>query len=178
MNRSIVAIGDSITYGFPYSHRESWVLISAKRLGIPMLNQGQCGETTAEMRVRFKQDVLVENPTHVIIMGGTNDAFYNIPVELVCHNIYQMCELAVAAQVKPILGLPIPVNEVQIEEWLKKYRQWLRDFAAKMNYQVIDFYTAMVDSETGLIIRECHDDGVHPNITGYQKMAAAVSIED
>lgn len=175
MSCKVVAIGDSITYGFPYSHRESWVALCSQRLGITIVNKGQCGDTTAEMRVRFRQDVLPEKPSHVIIMGGTNDAFYNIPVEMVCNNIFKMCELAESVQVKPIIGIPIPVNELQAEQWLKSYRSWLREFAEKMGYPVIDFYATVVETTTGYLGPECHDDGVHPNLTGYQRMATAVT---
>lgn len=177
MSSIVVAIGDSITYGYPYTHQESWVYLASRRLGIPMINKGEPGETTGEMRQRFAADVLAEKPTHVIIMGGTNDAFYNLPLERVCNNIYRMCEEAHIAGIKPIIGIPVPVNEAQAEAWLKAYRTWLQDFAGRMGFQVLDFYSVLVDSGTGLLKPDCHDDGVHPNLSGYRAMAKIVCVE-
>ncbi|HEX3031018.1 MAG TPA: GDSL-type esterase/lipase family protein [Bacillota bacterium] len=177
MSVKIVAIGDSITYGFPYSPRESWVSLAFSRLGHRAINLGENGATTGEMRARFASQVLVEKPTHVIIMGGTNDAFYNLPVELVCNNIDRMCEEARAERVMPIIGLPIPVNEAPAEAWLQTYRSWLRGYAARMNYPLLDFYTALVDPQTGWLVESCHEDGVHPSLEGYRRMAQLVLKE-
>ncbi len=76
---SIVCLGDSITYGFPFGPEESWVALSAQALGLNMVNKGANGDTTRGMRRRFKRDVVSLNPAYVIIMGGANDAFMDIP---------------------------------------------------------------------------------------------------
>lgn len=177
MEISVVAIGDSITAGFPYTPRESWVFLAALRLGIPILNKGISGDLTGPIRARFARDVLTNQPTHTIIMGGTNDAFFNLPREAACNNIYRMCEQAEEAGIQPILGIPIPVNEIPAENWLRKFRGWLRDYACRQGYQVLDFYAALADQETGWLRADCHEDGVHPNILGYRTMAEIVRVE-
>ena len=74
----IVAIGDSLTYGFPFSPRYSWVFAVGNSAGLTMINKGVCGETTEDMLRRFKRDVIELHPDHVIITGGSNDAFAGI----------------------------------------------------------------------------------------------------
>ncbi|HEX3030798.1 MAG TPA: GDSL-type esterase/lipase family protein [Bacillota bacterium] len=172
----IVAIGDSITYGYPYSPRESWTWLAFNAQGICCLNKGEPGETSGEMRARFTSDVILEEPSHVIIMGGTNDSFYNLSLEIVCNNIDRMCQQAVSKGITPIVGIPIPVNEQPAEAWMQQYRTWLRTYANRMGFQQLDFYQAVVDQETGWIAAEYHDDGVHPNLAGYQKMASIVKL--
>ncbi|MHB8172351.1 MAG: SGNH/GDSL hydrolase family protein [Thermincolia bacterium] len=173
----VVAIGDSITYGYPYSRKESWVRIASDRLGISIFNSGQPGDLTADLRSRFQKDVLSFNPTHVIIMGGTNDAFYNIPEATVRNNIYQMTEMAKAAGIKPTIGIPIPVDDTISEQRLSLYRKWMREFAQGQGFPVLDFYKVMVDQESGYLKQGLYDDGVHPNLEGYQGMAEIVEIK-
>lgn len=172
----VVAIGDSVTYGYPYTPRESWVQLASQRLGMTIVNRGEPGEITAEMLARFYPDVVSLNPSHVIILGGTNDAFSNIPASSLRNNIYKMTEQAKAAGIIPIIGLPIPVNDELSEVRLKSYRDWMREFAYGQGYQILDFYAALVDEVSGFIKVGYHDDGVHPNRKGYQAMSDIVYI--
>ena len=173
----VVALGDSITFGYPYTRKESWVRIAGDRLGISFFNSGQPGDLTADLRRRFPKDVLNYRPTHVIIMGGTNDAFVNIPEATVRNNIYQMTEMSKGVRIKPIIGIPIPLDDTISEQRLSLYREWMRDFAQGQGFQVLDFYKVMVDPETGYLKQGLHDDGVHPNLEGYQEMAKIVEIK-
>ncbi len=166
----IVALGDSLTYGFPYLPNLSWVRLVAAETGLDLINRGVNGNTTAGMLVRFKRDVLQYSPSHVIITGGANDAFDNVPVAEVSANIQQMVELALQHNVKPIIGLTLPCNFPDEERLLAQYRQVLCDFAANNFFTVLDFYTALADSN-GFIKYGLHVDGVHPNETGYRVMA-------
>lgn len=173
MKVTAVAIGDSITYGYPYRPEYSWTALAARELGITILNKGVCGETTGDMRARFAQDVLPHRPQLVIIMGGTNDAFLHIRPQEVADNLAGMVQAAREAGIVPVLGMPIPSNYPEDEVMLDQYRQWLREYAAREKVALIDFYSPML-APGGAALREgLHVDGVHPSEAGYQVMARA-----
>lgn len=169
----IAAIGDSITYGFPYLPDSSWFNLTAERLSFDYVNSGVNGDTTGGMLGRFHRDVLSHQPSHVIIMGGTNDAYMGFKGNHVLNNIRSMAESAVENGIIPIIGLPIPCNDQMGERLLSEYRADMREYALSRNLGYIDFYTAMRD-ESGTEIKEgLHCDGLHPNTDGYQTMADA-----
>ncbi len=173
----VVALGDSITYGFPYTPRESWVNIACDLLGINIINEGSCGDTTSFMLYRFFASVLHYHPTHVIIMGGVNDAFWKISKEKVEEHIIKMCTNAEDSGIIPVIGLPTPVCEAPFEEILKGYRYRMCLYAESRGYKIIDFYRSILDPETGGIQWGYHVDGVHPSIDGYEAMSMAVKRE-
>ena len=172
----IVAIGDSITYGFPYTSKGSWFNLAAKQLNIEHMNKGINGDTTDGMLERFYKDVLRQKLSHVIIMGGTNDAYAGIAVDEVINNLQTMAELAVDNTIIPIFGLPIPCNDVDAESLLGQYREQICQYAAENDIAIIDFYGAMVDEGSGKIKEGLHSDGIHPNEAGY-KVMAGVAVE-
>lgn len=167
----IVAIGDSITYGYPYQPEDSWTTQAAARLGITIINQGVCGETTGDMVNRFHQDVLPYHPSHVIIMGGTNDVFLGIVVREIIDNILLMVQMSRESGIIPLLGVPIPINYYEDEQALQQYRRWLKQYAATENIALIDFNLKMAAGEGCGLRPELHVDGVHPNESGYKQMA-------
>ncbi len=170
--KKIVAIGDSITYGFPYSTKFSWVQLASEELGIPIINKGINGDTTGAMRERFEEVVCRYLPSHVIIMGGTNDACGRVEAEEVEDNIRYMAEIAFAQEITPILGLPIPCNYPQDEYILGLYREDMREYALAKNLPVIDFYTAFLKWGSKQVENAFFADVLHPNERGYQVMAA------
>lgn len=170
----IAAIGDSLTYGFPYTPRQSWVYAIAARLGVKTVNKGVCGETTGEMAWRFGTDVVALKPETAIIMGGSNDAFSGIGAAEVAGNIRFMAEQAKLYHINPVVGLPIPCNYPGEEALLTEYRQWMRDYCTSQAIAVIDFYTPLLGTAGGLRT-ELQVDGVHPNTAGYLVMADAAA---
>ncbi|MCE5285063.1 MAG: GDSL-type esterase/lipase family protein [Pelosinus sp.] len=169
----IVAMGDSITYGYPYTLEDSWLYLAAKELEIDCINKGINGDSTAGMVSRFECDVLKCKPSHVIIMGGTNDAYAAAAAKQVIDNIGDMAKSALYSGVIPVIGLPIPCNDSAEEKRLGQYREGMRRYAADNNIEVIDFHTIMVD-DSGLQIKNgLHCDGIHPNTAGYKVMAGA-----
>lgn len=174
-NIKIAAIGDSITYGYPYEPAVSWINLTAEALSIAYTNQGINGDTTDGMLQRFDHDVLRYKPSHVIIMGGTNDARFDITVDQVSNNIRKMVEAALQKGIIPIIGLPIPCNDLVQEKLLGQYRRKMRHYAEKNDVLFIDFHEVMVD-DTGVNIKNgLHYDGVHPSKAGYEVMAGAVA---
>ena len=87
MSKTIVAIGDSLVYGFPYSPRYSWVHLASLEIGEEIVNKGVCGETTEDIMLRITDDVIALKPDLAIIMGGTNDAFMDTLPDEVGENI-------------------------------------------------------------------------------------------
>ena len=171
----IVAIGDSITYGYPYEPAVSWLNPTAEGLNIDYSNQGINGDTTDGMLQRFERDVLRQKPSHVIIMGGTNDAYTGIAINQVMDNIHDMVELAVEKGIIPILGLPIPCKDLTQEKLLGQYRAAMGQYAKDQQIEIIDFHKAMVDDD-GVTIKEgLHCDDVHPSIAGYEVMAGVAA---
>ena len=167
----IAAIGDSITYGYPYEPAVSWLNPTAERLNIEYKNRGINGDTTDGMVCRFDHDVVRYKPSHVIIMGGTNDASEGRTVGQVMQNICDMVGMAVQKGIIPIIGLPIPCNDGAQEKLLGQYREEMRQYALDNNIEVIDFHKAMVDDSGVNIKAGLHGDGSHPSKAGYQVMA-------
>jgi len=172
----IAAIGDSITYGYPYEPALSWFNLTAERLNIDYINRGVNGDTTEGMLNRFDRDVLRYKPSHVIMVGGTNDARFGITVYQVINNIRDMVGLLVNKNITPILGLPIPYNDFAKEKLLGQYREEIRQYAVDNNIEVIDFNKTMVDDRGGNIKEGLHcGDGVHPSKAGYEVMASVAT---
>jgi lysophospholipase L1-like esterase len=169
--KKIVAIGDSITYGFPYLQSSSWVHSASEELGIPIINKGINGNTSTQMLERFDLDVLRLLPSHVIIMGGTNDACARVESEEVYNNIHNMVEIALQQDITPVLGLPIPCNVAQDECILDLYRKDMREYAHDNRLNMIDFYTAFLKNGSKRPRVEYYADVLHPNERGYKVMA-------
>lgn len=171
----IAAIGDSIIYGYPYEPASSWFNLAAERFNIDYINRGINGDTTDGMLSRFDSDILRYKPSHVIIMGGTNDAYAGIAVNQVINNIQAMVQLAFENAIFPCIGLPIPCNELAEEKLLGQYREEMRQIARANNIEIIDFHKSMVDDSGVNIKAGLHWDGVHPNNAGYEVMAGVAA---
>ena len=166
----IVCLGDSITWGFPWGPEQSWVKLAADSTGIEMINKGVNGETTDNLRLRFARDVILLEPSHVIIMIGTNDASFDPSLKKYANNCHAMIESAKSANIKPALGLPIPSNDFNLENQLEEYRHWIRDYAAANEIAVLDFSGAF-RGEKEQLDSDLLIDEVHPSKRGYRKMA-------
>jgi len=181
---SIVCLGDSITYGFPYGPEVSWVGRSAKSLRVKMINKGVNGDTTRQMLRRFARDVSSLSPAYVIIMGGTNDAFIGATPENIQNNVIDMAAKALDDGICPVIGLPAPVNLYNPDGFLPdfvgiaafeldSYRELIKDFANEELLPVLDFYTPLLDPETGRANPDYFVDEGHPNETGYEVLTGA-----
>lgn len=105
----IVCLGDSLTFGFKMTRENTWPRIVEKELNIKVLNKGICGDTTAGMLSRFRADVIDEQPTHLILMGGTNDLVFQLEKSIIYSNIATMIYQAYHYNIILIVGISIPI---------------------------------------------------------------------
>jgi len=170
----IVCLGDSLTWGFPFGPQFSWVSQVSQRYGLEMINRGINGDTTDGMLERFSDHVVRHCPTHVVIMGGTNDVIIRESLDRICYNWRQLVETSCRQGIVPVVGLPIPLGWKEPEKRLARLRRWLVDFAAERRIKVINFAAPFFDPETGEVREELLLDGGHPTVEGYAAMARQV----
>lgn len=170
--KRIVFMGDSIT--------EFWSTVDSEYFSSkPYVNRGISGQTTPQMLLRFRADVIALKPTAVVILAGINDIAGNtgpMTIEMIRDNIFSMIELAKVNHIKVILCSVLPAydfpwkpNQEPIAK-IKALNEILQNYAFANNIVYVDYYSAMVDERKGLKA-DYSNDGVHPNKTGYQVMA-------
>ncbi|MFE3871152.1 SGNH/GDSL hydrolase family protein [Flavobacterium sp. ZS1P70] len=170
--KRIVFMGDSIT--------EFWSTVDPEYFsGKPYVNRGISGQTTPQMLLRFRADVIALKPTAVVILAGINDIAGNTgptTIEMIRDNIFSMIELAKANHIKVILCSVLPAydfpwkpNQEPIAK-IKTLNEILKNYALANEIVYVDYYSEMVDKNQGLKT-DYSNDGVHPNKTGYQVMA-------
>jgi lysophospholipase L1-like esterase len=171
----VVFFGDSIT--------DIWHLDESFP-GKPYLNRGIGGQTTPQMLIRFRQDVIELHPRVVVILAGTNDIAGNtgpMRLEDIEANYSSMAELASANQVRVVFSSVLPVHNYTPRSQnlfaqrspgkILDLNRWLKDYtAAHPGCLYLDYFTAMVDDK-GLLKRDLAEDGLHPNAAGYKIMA-------
>jgi lysophospholipase L1-like esterase len=166
----VVFIGDSIT--------ENWMLADPELFERGVVNRGIGGQTTPQMLVRFRADVIALKPQVVHIMAGTNDVAGNTgptTAQDVKNNIVSMVELSRANGIRVVLGSIPPAASFNWRPQLdpvpqiKALNTWLREYAKQNRLEYIDYYSALAGS-AGELKPELGNDGVHPNRAGYRIM--------
>lgn len=147
--------------------------------GKPYLNRGIAGQTTPQMLVRFRQDVIKLNPKVVVILAGMNDiASFVEPItqQMTAENITSIVELAKANNIRVVLASLTPINDVYKKQSLLRpfgkiigINNWLKDYAAQSGAVYLDYYAAMGEGRN--LKKELSDDGLLPNDAGYAVMA-------
>ncbi len=175
----VVFMGDSITEGWGAKATPTSPGRGEFFPGKPYLNRGISGQTTPQMLVRFRQDVLNLKPKVVVILAGINDIAENtgkMTHEEIAGNIASMSELAHANGIRVVLCSVLPASDFKWHPGLapapkvKALNAWMKDYAAKNGFVYVDYYAPMVDGEGGMNA-ELSPDGVHPNAAGYEIMA-------
>ncbi len=168
----VVFMGNSITEGWSQHHPE---FFSNKSF----INRGIGGQTTPQMLIRFKQDVVDLKPKAVVILAGTNDIAGNTgpsTLKMIVDNIGSMSEIAKANGIKVIICSVHPAFDYPWQKGLKPnekiptLNKLLKAYTEKHNITYLDYFKAMVDDKNGLKSEYTYD-GVHPNKKGYQIMA-------
>jgi lysophospholipase L1-like esterase len=178
----VVFFGDSIT--------DIWKLDDYFP-GKPYINRGIGGQTTPQMLIRFRQDVVDLGPKAVVILAGTNDIAGNTGPERIEDseaNYASMSEVARANHIAVIFSSVLPVHNYTPQSQnmyafrspvkILELNRWLKDYCEKSGCIYLDYFSAMVDDK-GLLKKELAEDGLHPNAAGYKIMAplAEAAIE-
>ena len=171
----VVFMGNSITAG--------WAKHFATMFpGKPYVGRGISGQTTPQMLVRFRQDVVALRPAVVVILAGTNDIAGNTgssTLEMIEDNLASMTEIAQANGIAVVLSSVLPVYDYPWRPGLEPapkivaLNAWMKDYAAKRGAVYVDYHSAMADDRQGLKA-DLGGDGVHPNEAGYGIMAPLV----
>ena len=170
----VVFFGDSIT--------DIWHL-DQYFPGKPYVNRGIGGQTTPQMLVRFREDVIDLHPKVVVILAGTNDIAGNTgPMrnEDIEANLASMAELARVHGVLVVFASVLPVHNYTEKSKdffaqrpmarILELNTWLKDYCAKNHIVYLDYFSALVDDK-GMMKKELADDGLHPNDAGFKIMA-------
>jgi len=174
----VVFMGDSIT--------DSWKL-EEYFPGRPYINRGISGQTTPQMLVRFRPDVIALKPKVVVILAGTNDIAGNtgpMSLEAIEDNIRSMAELARLNGIRVVLASVLPISDhnrnnegkqivrsvIRPPEKILSLNRWMKDHAAASGFTYLDYFSATVD-DRGFLKAEIANDGLHPNALGYKLMA-------
>jgi lysophospholipase L1-like esterase len=175
----VVFMGDSITEGWGMKATATSPARGEFFPGKPYVNRGISGQTSPQMLVRFRQDVIDLQPAVVIILAGTNDIAENtgkMTAQETLGNLIGMIELARASKIRPVLCSILPASDfrwhtgLQPAPKIQVLNGLIKDYAAKNNIVYVDYYSPMVNAEGGLK-SELSPDGVHPNAAGYTIMA-------
>ncbi len=177
----VVFMGDSITDW--WVKQESGGFFPGKQY----INRGIAGQTTQQMLVRFRSDVIALKPKVVVILAGTNDlAFVTAPnaLQAIENNLTSMIELARVNRIRVVLASLLPVSDYGKEkdgkpviqttsrppEQIKALNDWMKAYAAENGLTYLNYHSAMVDGK-GFLRDELSNDGLHPNDRGYAVMA-------
>jgi len=168
----VVFMGDSITDGWGRSRGK---FFPSK----PYVNRGISGQTTPQMLIRFRPDVLALKPKAVVILAGTNDLAGNTgpsTLEAIEDNLTSMAELAKANGIRVVFASLLPVcdyikpqTDRRSPEKIIALNKWMKEYAAKNGLGYLDYYSAMLDDK-GMLKQSLTYDGLHPNEAGYEVM--------
>ena len=175
----VVFMGDSIT--------DSWDNPSNGGFfpGKPYVNRGISGQTTPQMVIRFRPDVIALKPKVVVILAGTNDIAGNtgpMTLEAIQDNLTTMAELARVHDIRVVFASLLPVSDYEVRdgnpliqtvrrppEKINALNKWMKEYATRNKLVYLDYYSAMVDDK-GFFKDELSNDGLHPNPAGYAVM--------
>ena len=176
----VVFMGDSITDSWDSPDNGGFFP------GKPYVNRGISGQTTPQMLIRFRRDVIELRPKVVVILAGTNDIAGNTgptTLEAIEDNLESMAQLATANGIRVVLASVMPVSDYEIRdgkpltqtvrrppEKILALNKWIQEYARANHHTYLDYFSATVDAK-GFLKDELSNDGLHPNAQGYAVMA-------
>jgi lysophospholipase L1-like esterase len=177
----VVFMGDSIT--------DSWQNPKYGGFfpGKPYIDRGISGQTTPQMLIRFRPDVIALQPKVVVVLAGTNDIAGNtgpMTLGMIEDNLTSMFDLAHANGIRVVFASLLPISDYEKNkdgqaiirtkqrppEQIKALNEWMKKYAAAHGGIYLDYYSAMADDK-GFLKEELSEDGLHPNQKGYDIMA-------
>ena len=174
----VVFMGNSITEGWSFLDKDFFI-------NNPFVNRGIGGQTTPQMLIRFKPDVVNLNPKAVVILAGINDIAENtgpVTIENIAENIISMAEIAKANEIKVFICSTLPAIDFPWSPGMEpgpkviKLNSILKNYCDSNNIPYVDYFSAMSDEKGGLKVPEytTADDLVHPNLAGYKVMGEII----
>jgi len=176
----VVFMGDSITDSWPQPR------FGAFFPGKPYIGRGISGQTTPQMLVRFRPDVVALRPKVVVILAGTNDIAGNtgpMTDEQIQGNLASMADVAKAHGIRVVFSSILPVSEYHVRPGdtsppqttrrpmarIAALNAWMKEYAAANGHVYLDYFSGMIDAK-GLLRAELSEDDLHPNAAGYAIM--------
>ncbi len=184
--KRIICHGDSLTEGKDIEAAYRWSSLLQNGLGTEVINTGIGGDTTAGLLSRFATDVIPHKPDAVILMGGINDFWWDLPINTVIANLLTMAYHSQFHEIAPLFGLPMPFDidraakqpysppEAGYDQLLAKVKSLgkkLKSIADESDIPVLDFYHLFIDDDDQICQHLFLDDGVHANRQGHRLMA-------
>jgi lysophospholipase L1-like esterase len=166
-------LGDSITDGWRLN----------EYFGLDFVNRGISGQIAGQMLGRIEADVIALKPAAVVVLAGTNDIAYGVPLGTIENNLTAIAELAEAHGIRLLLASLLPISDYHADqnpayemsrqrppETIRALNDWIRRFCRQRNCTYVDYFAEMVD-QNGYLKAELSDDGLYPNPAGYRVMA-------
>lgn len=191
----LVCFGDSLTAGYqvqaetgmplpdvPYGgFLQEW-LGARGRVSV----KGTCGETTSDMMTRFSRDVIDVEPSHTVILGGTNDLGWNVAPSTIITHLERFYTMAFAAGIRPV-GVTVPSIRVEghgsgpLPVWLQEHLQYrlelnrlITERCERLQMPCVDLFQGTSDPPSSLLAARFSSDGLHLNGAGYLTFARLV----
>ncbi len=176
----VVFMGDSITDAWPQPRFGDFFTKNKSYVG-----RGISAQTTPQMLIRFRPDVIALRPKVVVILAGTNDIAGNtgpMTNEEIQYNLMSMAELAKTNRIKVVFSSILPTSNYHVApngvpqtqarpiERIRVLNDWMKKYAAAEGHIYLDYFSAMLD-QSGLLRTELSGDDLHPNAQGYAIMA-------
>jgi len=184
--RTLICHGDSLTAASDLERPFIWPSLIEKQLQLKIINSGIDGDTTGGLLSRFYPSVVQQQPDFVLIMGGTNDLWWDLDVKLIRANVFAMTCQAEHHAIVPLIGLPPPiVIEKAIQQdfaapdggyercnaRLAELVKGLSVTAEQNDIDCLDFFHPFFDQAGAVRDQYFLEDGLHPNEAGHRLMA-------
>jgi len=171
----VVYMGDSITQYWP---------LAKSFPSRNFVDRGISAQTTGDMLLRFRQDVVDLRPATVVIQGGVNDILNRdsrdteeASIPAIESNLASMADIAEQNHIRPVFGSVLPVDKRLLDHVHPKtlliLNRWIEDFCAKRGYSYLNYYDSLTDRQ-GYFRTGLTNDGLHPNAAGYALMSAVI----
>jgi lysophospholipase L1-like esterase len=184
--KTMVCHGDSLTEGADLDKSYTWPQLVENKVRVTVLNKGIGGDTSGGLLARFQQDVVQNKPDLVVILGGTNDLWWDLDINLILANIFAMACQAQHRDIVPVVGLPLPLfmENIRNQNMMAPIAGWDRCInklselvnalavaAKESEIACLDFYHPFLDTNQKVRGDYFLEDGLHPNKQGHRLMA-------
>ena len=163
----VLCLGDSLTETYGINQEIGWVNLLKEKYKVETVNSGICGDTTTGMLTRCVSLIQKHQPTHLIILGGTNDLWFGLKDEFIISNIQAISRQALHFNVEVLIGLPtVSFNLNEINFVQENYSECIRSFRTTLRQYCISQDKPFIDFANNMMAHHFLEDGLHPNEEG------------